>query len=129
MLPARTKDLINCLVCWSWLLVVFGFGMQHLNFNKPILKYANEAVLPFYIMHQTVIVFLGFFILGWAIPDLLKFIIILLISFGVVLLIYQFLVRRYNLLRFLFGMKLRPRAHEKTLDPAPAGSTGVLPRT
>jgi len=127
MLPVGTKDLLNCLVCWSWLLVVFGFGMQHLSFNTPFLKYANEAVLPFYILHQTVIVFLGFFILGWAIPDLLKFIVILLASFAVVMLIYEFLVRRFNLLRFLFGMKLRPRAHEKTPEAAPAGSPGALP--
>ena len=127
MLPTGTKDLLNCLVCWSWLLAVFGFGMQHLSFNKPILKYANEAVLPFYILHQTVIIFLGFFILDWAIPDLLKFTVILLASFIVVMLIYEFLVRRLNLLRFLFGMKLRPRAHEKIPEAAPAGSPGPSP--
>ena len=104
-LGGALKDLLNCLVCWSWLLAVTGFGMQHLNFNKPFLKYANEAVLPFYILHQTVIVTLGYFIVRWPIPDWLKFFMILLSTFGVVMVLYEYLVRRFNLLRFLFGMK------------------------
>ncbi|HSF83301.1 MAG TPA: acyltransferase family protein [Anaerolineales bacterium] len=103
------KDLLNCLVSWSWLLVVLGFGMQHLSFNTPFLKYANEAVLPFYILHQTVIVTLGYFVLRWAIPNWLKFLILLLGSFTASIGLYEFLIRRYNPLRFLFGMKLRPR--------------------
>jgi glucans biosynthesis protein C len=109
-LSSVLKDLLNCLVSWSWLLAVFGFGMQHLNSNTPFLKYANEAVLPFYILHQTVIVTLSYFIVHWPIPDWLKFITILLTSFVLVIALYEFLVRRFNLLRFLFGMKLRPRS-------------------
>ena len=54
-------DPLMCFVVWSWLLAIMGFGMKHLNFFTPRLKYANEAVLPFYILHQTVIVCLGYF--------------------------------------------------------------------
>jgi glucan biosynthesis protein C len=108
-LRGSPKDLLNCLVGWSWLLIVFGFGMQRLNFNTHFLKYANEAVLPFYILHQTVIVTLGYFIVHWPIPDWLKFFTILLGSFGVVMVLYEYLVRRINILRFLFGMKLLPK--------------------
>lgn len=100
---------LKCLVAWSWLLAVLGFGMQHLDFNSPLLKYANEAVLPFYILHQTVIVILGYFVVQWAIPDLLKFVIILTVSFFVIIGLYEFVVRRFNVLRFLFGMKLLAR--------------------
>ena len=102
-------DPLLCLAAWSWLLAVLGFGMQHLNFNTPFLKYANEAALPFYILHQTVIVSLGYFVVGWAIPDLLKFVIILLVSFLVTMGLYEFGVRRFNAMRFLFGMKLLSR--------------------
>ena len=99
-------DPLFCLMAWSWLLAVLGFGMQHLNFNTPFLKYANEAVLPFYILHQTVIVTLSYFMVGWMIPDWLKFVLILTISFLVSMGLYEFVVRRINVLRFLFGMKL-----------------------
>jgi hypothetical protein len=98
-----------CLGAWCWLLAIVGFGMKRLNFNTPLLKYANQAVLPFYILHQTVIVTLGFFAVQWAIPDLLKFLIVLSGSFVIVMCLYEFLVRRFNLMRFLFGMKLKQR--------------------
>ncbi len=94
-----------CLCAWCWLLAILGFGFQHLNQNKPFLSYANEAVLPFYILHQPVILALAYFIVQWAIPDLLKFGIILIASFGIVAVLYELFVRRFNLLRFLFGMK------------------------
>jgi len=103
-------NLIVSPVAWCWLLAVFGFGMVHLNFNTPFLKYANEAALPFYILHQTVIITLGYFVVQWAIPDLLKFIIILTVSFTITTCLYEFIVRRFNLLRFLFGMKPLVRA-------------------
>jgi glucans biosynthesis protein C len=98
--------LIYCLSAWCWLLAILGFGMQHLNFTNPFLKYANEAVLPFYILHQTVLLTVGFFILQWLVPDLLKFLSILSSSFVGTICLYEILVRRINLLRFLFGMKL-----------------------
>ena len=97
---------LDCFVVWSWLLAVLGFGMAHLNFTNPFLKYANEATLPFYILHQTVIVTLGYFVVQWAIPDLLKYLVILTISFVAIMGLYEFGVRRFNLMRFLFGMKL-----------------------
>jgi len=98
---------IWCLWAWCWLLAVLGFGFKHLHRNPPFLRYANEAVLPFYILHQPIILTMAFFAVQWTIPDLAKFLFILIISFGVVMLLYEPLVRRYNLLRFLFGMKLR----------------------
>ena len=100
---------LYCLSAWCWLLAVFGFGFQHLSRNKPLLRYANESVLPFYILHHTVIVTLGFLVVQWAIPDLLKFLFILSVSFMIVMGLYEFLVRRISLLRFLFGMKLAVR--------------------
>jgi uncharacterized membrane protein (Fun14 family) len=84
--------------------------MQHLNFSTPSLTYANSAVLPFYVMHQTVLLVVGYFVVGWAVPDLFKFGVISLSSFALILLVYEFLVRRSSLLRVLFGMKPLQRA-------------------
>ena len=98
-----------CLSAWCWLLAILGFGMKHLSFNTPLLRHANEAVLPFYILHQSVIVTLGYFVVQWAIPDLLKFVLIVSGSFLGSMGLYEFLVRRNNVLRVLFGMKAKPR--------------------
>jgi len=100
---------LDCFVVWSWLLAIFGFGKARLSFTNPFLKYANEAALPFYILHQTVLIALGYFVVQWAIPDPLKYLVILVASFGVITGLYEYGVRRFNVLRFLFGMKLLPR--------------------
>ncbi len=100
------------LMSWSILFTLLGFGFQHLTFSNPFLKYANEAVLPFYIMHQTVILGLGYFVVQTGLPAWLKYGITSVCSFIVIMGLYELLVRRWNVLRVLFGMKpvARPAA-------------------
>ena len=90
---------------WMWLLMVLGYGRHYLSFNHPALRYANEAVYPFYILHQTVIVLLGYqFVYGnWSIPA--KFLLVVAGTFSFTWLIYEFLIKRFNVLRVAFGMK------------------------
>jgi hypothetical protein len=95
---------------WLWSVSIFGFGMKRLNFQSAFLSYTNEAVLPFYILHQTVLLSIGYYVTRWEIPDPIKFVLISLSSFLVILFLYEFPIRRVNLLRVLFGMKARPRA-------------------
>jgi glucan biosynthesis protein C len=90
---------------WCCVLAFLGFGSRHLNFSTPFLKYANEAVLPFYILHQTVLLCVGYFVVQWPIPDLLKWLIIVPVSFAIIVVVYEYLVRRFNVMRVLFGMK------------------------
>jgi glucan biosynthesis protein C len=113
---------------WSWVLAALGFGRKHLDFSTAFLKYANEAVLPFYILHQTVLLCVGYFVVQWAIPDLLKWATILVVSFVIIMTLYEFLVRRFNLMRFLFGMKPLPKAPAAQLqEAAPTSHPGTLP--
>ena len=105
-LSGKWNDLLFALSCWSWLLAVCGFGMKHLSFSTPFLKYANEAALPFYILHQTVLLSLAYFVVQWGVPDIFKWMIILILTFAISVGLYEFLIRRLNLLRLLFGMKL-----------------------
>ena len=95
---------------WAWVLAILGFGMKHLNFNKPFLPYANEAVLPFYILHQPVLLCVGYFVVRWAILPALKFVTIDTISFTIIMILYELVVRKFNLLCFLFGMKVPSRS-------------------
>jgi peptidoglycan/LPS O-acetylase OafA/YrhL len=97
------------LASWCLVLAILGFGRQHLTAPRPILRYANEAVLPFYILHQTVILGIGYYVVQWSIPDLLKYVVTLSGSFVVTMALYEFAIRRVNVLRFLFGMKLLPK--------------------
>jgi Acyltransferase family len=107
---------------WCWVLTILGFGIKHLNLATPFLQHANEAVLPFYILHQPVLLCVGFFVVRWAIPDLLKWVIIMPTSFVIIVTLYEFLVRRFNVMRVLFGMK--PLKHA-----APVAATPTQPAT
>ena len=95
---------------WCLLLAVWGFSMIHLNFGTRALWLANEAVLPFYIMHQTFIIILGFFVLGWAIPDALQYVMIAGGTLLLMLVLHFGLIRRSNVLRVLFGLTPLPAA-------------------
>lgn len=97
--------LVRTLSCFSIMCCIFFFGKKYLSSSNKLLKYGGEASLPFYILHQPVIVIIGYFIkdLSWALP--VKLIFLILMSFAVIWVIYHQLIRRFNILRFLFGMK------------------------
>ena len=97
--------LVRAANAWSWLLTFMGFASRHLNFSNSFLKYANEAVLPFYILHQTVIVVIGYFIKDWTWAVFPKYLFLAVTSFIVIMTLYEFVVKRVNVLRYLFGMK------------------------
>jgi hypothetical protein len=110
---------ISSLTCWACTLAIFGFGMRRLNLHIPVLEYANEAVLPFYVLHQSILFVVAFYMLPWAIPDLAKWAIILVSTFVIITALYELLIRRINVLRVLFGMKpLRRWREAQKLAPA-----------
>ena len=103
-------NVIRALACWSWLVAITGIGSRQVNFSNRFLKYASDAVLPVYILHQTLIVLIGYYIIqrdtGVAVKYSLVLIATLVISLG----LYE-LVKRTNITRFLFGMKaMKPQA-------------------
>jgi peptidoglycan/LPS O-acetylase OafA/YrhL len=97
------------LASWFWILALMGLASKYLTFSTPFLKYANEAVLPFYCLHQPVLLGIGWFVVGAALPDEVKWLIIAASSFVTIMAIYELLIRRINVMRVLFGMKALPR--------------------
>ena len=105
-----TSILLSFFSAWSWLLTILGFGMRFLTMDRPVLRSANEGVMPFYILHQTILLCIGYFIMSLAIHDALKWLIVFIGSFVVIIALYMLLIKKIDLLRFLFGMKTtRPR--------------------
>jgi len=88
---------------WLWVLAMLGLGSLKLSFNHRWLRAASESVLPFYILHQTVIVIIGFFIVSLDQSIIVKYILVTGLSAGATVVLMLF-IRRVNLLRFLFGM-------------------------
>jgi hypothetical protein len=90
---------------WSWLMFFLGAGKAFLNFQNTWLRRLNEAVMPFYMLHQTIILLIGFQIIQWNINAWFKYIAISSTSFVVIIAIYYLIILRFNWLRMLFGMK------------------------
>jgi len=102
----------------SWFAVVFllSLGARYLSLNNRLLAYVNEAVLPFYLLHHTIIVYVGSFVIPLNTGILPKFLVVVVVSFSLMLLLYEFLVRRFNVVRFLFGMRPK-RPSTPSLSP------------
>ncbi|MBI4733291.1 MAG: acyltransferase family protein [Rubrobacteridae bacterium] len=105
---------------WSSVVFMLSIGAKYLNFNHKILAYGNEAVLPFYLLHQTILLVVGYFVIPWNVNALFKFFVITAVSFSLILTLYEVLIRRLNVARFLFGMKPKKKsnaAEPRTLQP------------
>ncbi len=119
--PAFYEDIdIRLFATWGWIVGLFWLGGRFLSFTNRFLVHVNEMVLPFYILHQTVIVIVAYFMVqtGLAIP--LKYGITALMSFAVIVALYELLVRRIGVLRFLFGMRKKAVASESRRAVHPA---------
>ena len=96
---------VAALVSWTVISTLLGYGQ--IWFSKPstLLIKCNEAIYPFYILHQTVLIILGYFILQQAWGIAIKLSVLALSSFIVIICIYRFVIYPFKLTRFLFGMK------------------------
>lgn len=93
---------------WLALCAVLGWAHAHLNRPFPGLRYASEAVYPWYVLHQSLIVALGFWLAPRALGPVAEPALILLGTVGGCALLYHGLIRRSRLLRPLFGLSTQP---------------------
>ncbi|MEM7513197.1 MAG: acyltransferase, partial [Bacteroidota bacterium] len=90
---------------WAWLFAALGYGRKYLNRPHPILSYANRGIYPFYILHQTILIILGYFVIQVEESILAKYLFISTTTFFLCIVIYEYLIRPFALMRFLFGVK------------------------
>lgn len=98
---------IRCFRVLLWIIAIIGFGEKYLNFNNRFLEYANEAVLPFYILHQVVLLLIGYWVVQWPVNVLIKYMLIASLSFIAIMGLYDIIIKRSQITRFLFGLKLK----------------------
>jgi peptidoglycan/LPS O-acetylase OafA/YrhL len=122
LLSEAAMDLVwgisSIVLAWSGGLAAIGFAKQYLNKDSRFRKRANEAIYPFYLLHQPVILVLGFFLIQVNIPDLIRCLLLTTSSFGITCLLYWYLVRPFNLTRVIFGMKPLPSREKVSLKAA-----------
>ena len=107
---------LYAITAWSWIFTAIGYGKRYLNKKHSVLNYINEAVYPFYILHQTIIVIVVFYVVRTDDTILSKFLFTFIISFALAISIYHLLIRPFAVTRFLFGMKPKKKAAKPSME-------------
>ena len=124
---SRGWSALQGLTGWLWIAAILGFAAAltaRRSARSPapgaapsanpaprsqrLARYANEAVLPCYLLHEPVIVAAAWLIVRWNAPTLGKYPLLVIVSFAGTVGLYQALIRPFRLSRLLFGMKPRP---------------------
>ena len=113
-LPAR---LVADAYLWASLVAVLGWAHHKLNRPWPWLAWAHESVYPWYMLHQTLIILLAVVLAPLALGPVAEPAVLVAGTALGCWLITDGLVRRFNALRLLFGLK--PRARPQYPLPAP----------
>ncbi len=95
-------------IAWSCGMAVIGYSKAYLNKDNKYRKQLNIAIYPFYLLHQPLIVVVGYIVLQWQLPTLVNVVLITLISLLLSVGIYWFIIRRFNVTRLIFGLKTTP---------------------
>ena len=95
------------LVGWTLVTTLLGYGQVWFNKKSQLLTVCNEAIYPFYILHQTIIIILGYYVIQLETSITIKLIVLLFTSFPLIVIIYRVLIVPFELPRLLFGMKKR----------------------
>jgi surface polysaccharide O-acyltransferase-like enzyme len=130
---AMSFRLLKSVAGWLWVVAIVGAARAHVqrrqgeaavtapdqpdraSMLRRLGAYANDAVLPFYILHEPVIVTVAYVVLAWPVSGGTQFCLIALVSLAATLLLYDLVVRRNPVTRFLFGLK--PMGGRNTRTP------------
>jgi glucans biosynthesis protein C len=100
-------SVIGSFLSWFTVIAVIGYGQHYLNKPHPWLKYTNEGLYPFYILHQTVIIAIGYYVCQWPWSIAAKYWTIAFLTLTSCFLIFLLFIQPFNWVRFLFGMKAK----------------------
>jgi hypothetical protein len=89
---------------FCWTLYFVSLFSRKFNFNYKALTELNRSILPVYIVHQSIIVVVGFYIIKYVANGFLEFILIVLATIIGSMLAYYF-INKFKATRFLFGLK------------------------
>lgn len=94
---------------WAAIVAMLGLAQRYLNRSGRVLRFLTEAVFPYYILHQTLIVAVGFWVGGLLLPVWLEAGIIVVATVGGCVVLTE-AIKRVPPLRPLFGLPWRAEA-------------------
>jgi peptidoglycan/LPS O-acetylase OafA/YrhL len=115
-LSAIAEALARSALAWSAILGLLGFAQTHLDHDGPTRRYLTEAIFPYYIVHQTLIIAAGYYLKHAGVGTAAEFWGILVATVVGCAATYE-IARRINWLRPFLGLK-RMAATKRQQTPA-----------
>ncbi|EAR01696.1 acyltransferase family protein [Maribacter sp. HTCC2170] len=109
MVQDYSRGITEMVISLSCGLTAIGYFKNYFNKDHSSRKVLNEAIYPFYLLHQPALIFVGYVVLQWDIPYGLQALLITLLSLVSSIGFYWFIIRKFNVLRVAFGMKVKPK--------------------
>ncbi|MGH2659728.1 MAG: acyltransferase family protein [Actinomycetota bacterium] len=91
---------------WAWAVAALSVGMRVLRFRKPLPGAVADSAMPFFLVHQPLILTLAFFVVGWDAGIPVKLPVLLVMSFAASALA-AWALSRTAVTRRLLGVKAR----------------------
>ncbi len=91
-------------VAFSWSLLVLFVGTRFLDHTSARLVYLQQAVLPFFIVHQPSIIVIAFFVVLWDASIPVKALVVIGAALAASLGLYEFVIRPIRPLQRVFGI-------------------------
>ncbi|CCQ09402.1 hypothetical protein PALB_2430 [Pseudoalteromonas luteoviolacea B = ATCC 29581] len=85
--------------------MVIGFGVRFLNFPSTTIKWLNQFVFPFYVLHQSVLIALAFYLAPFQLGGIVEPMAIIIGTFSICTLMCWG-IARHDILRLCFGAKV-----------------------
>lgn len=101
------RGITEIVISYSCGITAIGYFKAYFSEDHKSRTILNEAIYPFYLLHQPALIFVGYFVLKWEIPFLMQAILIILISLIFIVISYWFVIRRFDILRISFGLKIK----------------------
>jgi hypothetical protein len=98
--------LIYSLVRVVGVLMVLALAYKYLNKKSSLLSYFSDAVYPFYILHQTIIIVLAYNLAPIALGPVFEPFVVILLTILLCFIGFE-VIRRVDILKPLFGVKIK----------------------
>jgi hypothetical protein len=53
------------IVSWTWSLFILAIGISFLDYTNKRIEYWREAQMPFFVLHQPVIIVIAYYVVQW----------------------------------------------------------------
>jgi len=112
---------------YTWIAIATVLGWGHALLNRPFrwLAYAREAVYPWYVLHQSLLLLFAWQLMPRGLGPIAEPALILLGTIGGCALLHEYVIRRTRWLRPLFGLDATPRPQPVAVSIATGDRAGI----